>query len=106
MFNTRVSALGLCAAVALLASSAALFASDAPKVDAPKMEVSKEAREKMASAHEQMAACLRSAKSLDDCHHEMMKAHESMHGEMKGEHDCDKMMKRHEHMEHEREVTK
>ncbi len=36
--------------------------------------VSKETREKMAVVHEQMAACLRSDKSLADCHTEMMKS--------------------------------
>ena len=33
--------------------------------------VTKETREKMAVVHEQMAACLRSDKSLADCHAEM-----------------------------------
>jgi len=108
MFTTRTTALILCAAALLCAGPVALAAdaakADAPKADVHRMEVSKETREKMASVHEQMAACLRSTKSLDDCHHEMMKAHEAMHdemkGDMKGEHDCDKMMERHHHMEH------
>ena len=34
----------------------------------------KEVREKMATLHEQMAACLRSDKPLADCHSEMMKS--------------------------------
>lgn len=41
---------------------------------APAPTVSKETREKMAVMHEQMAACLRSDKSLADCHTEMMKS--------------------------------
>src|SRR5690242_3806157 len=36
--------------------------------------VTKETREKMALVHEQMAACLRSDKSLADCHAEMRKS--------------------------------
>ncbi len=36
--------------------------------------VSKETREKMATIHEQMAACLRSDKSLAECHSEMRKS--------------------------------
>lgn len=36
--------------------------------------VTKETREKMAVVHEQMAACLRSDKSLADCHAEMRKS--------------------------------
>jgi hypothetical protein len=35
--------------------------------------VTKETREKMAVVHEQMAACLRSDKSLAECHAEMKK---------------------------------
>ncbi|MGB8692642.1 MAG: hypothetical protein WCD08_03960 [Steroidobacteraceae bacterium] len=40
---------------------------------------SKEMRAKMASAHEQMAACLRSDRPMAECHDEMMKQHEMMH---------------------------
>ena len=36
--------------------------------------LTKEQREKMAVVHEQMAACLRSDKSLADCHKEAMKS--------------------------------
>ncbi len=36
--------------------------------------VSKDTREKMATIHEQMAACLRSDKSIADCHSEMRKS--------------------------------
>ena len=38
----------------------------------------KEQREKMAQAHEKLAACLRSDRPIDECHAEMMKMHESM----------------------------
>lgn len=37
-------------------------------------EPSKETRAKMASAHERMAACLRSDKAIDECRSEMMKS--------------------------------
>ncbi len=110
MIKTVASTLVACAATALLGSFALAFAADAPpppKPAAEKMEhmaPTKEMREKMASLHEHMAACLRSAKSVDDCHHEMMEAHEKMEGAMgekhEHEHDCDKMMKMHEHTEH------
>ena len=46
---------------------------------------SREMRAKMASAHEQMAACLRSDRPFAACHEEMMKQHEMMgHGEHEG----------------------
>lgn len=44
---------------------------DDPSVSRP--EPSKEMRQKMATLHEQMAACLRSDKALADCRTEMMK---------------------------------
>ena len=44
-------------------------------------EPSKEMRAKMAAAHEQMAACLRSEKSMADCRKEMMKSHHELMGE-------------------------
>ncbi|HEX6507143.1 MAG TPA: hypothetical protein VF221_05870, partial [Chloroflexota bacterium] len=37
-------------------------------------EISKETREKMAQLHEQMAACLRSDKSVQECHSDMVKS--------------------------------
>ena len=109
MFRTVTSTLLACAATAMLGSFAMVSAADAPAPAKPakvekmeKMEVSKAMREQMASLHEQMAKCLRSDKSVEDCHHEMMKAHEKMEGAggEKHEHDCDKMMKMHEHMDH------
>ena len=38
----------------------------------------REQREKMAAAHEKIAACLRSDRPIDECHAEMMKMHEAM----------------------------
>jgi hypothetical protein len=68
-------------AVALLAAGAAWSADPAPAAPATKAAPapSKETREKMAVLHEQMAACLRSDKSLSECHAQMMKScHESL----------------------------
>jgi len=50
-------------------------------------EPSKEMRAKMASAHEQTAVCLRSEKSMAECHKEMMKSHH----DLMGEHGCPMM---------------
>lgn len=52
----------------MLAGTASVFAADPPK--APP-EPSKETRQQMAAAHEKMAACLRSDKSLTECRNEM-----------------------------------
>jgi hypothetical protein len=59
------------ASVLVLMGASAVFAADPPAANptAPPKEV----REKMATVHEQMAACLRSDKPLADCHSEMMK---------------------------------
>jgi hypothetical protein len=56
---------------------ATAFAAEPP--NAP-TEPSKEMREKMATMHEQMAACLRSDKPIAECHKEAMKSHEEMMG--------------------------
>ncbi len=59
-------------------------------------EPSKELRAKMAAAHEQMAACLRTDRAMSDCRNEMMKeCHQLM-----GEHACPmmEMGKRHHMM--------
>ena len=50
-------------------------------------EPSKEMRAKMATLHEQMAACLRSDKPFSDCRHEMMKGCQ----QLMGEHGCPMM---------------
>jgi len=52
------------------------FASATAKRECP--EPSKEEREKMAVAHEQMAACLRSEKTFVQCHQEMAKSQRQM----------------------------
>ncbi len=59
-------------------------------------EPSPEQRAKMAEHHEKMAACLKSEKTVKECHEEMHKACESaggdcgMHGKGgKGKHSCD-----------------
>jgi hypothetical protein len=48
---------------------------------------SKETREKMAVLHEQMAACLRSDKTIADCHAEMMQGCQ----QSLGDHGCPMM---------------
>lgn len=61
----------------LIALSSAAFAADAPAApSAP----SKEMRERMATLHEQMAACLRSDKSIAECRTEMLKQCQAMMG--------------------------
>ena len=92
MSNLKWLTILAAAVIALLAVSSLAFATEASTPATP--AVSKEMREKMATVHERMAACLRSEKSLEDCHHEMMKSGESMHG-----HDCP-MMGQHENMSH------
>lgn len=85
------SMLAACA-IALAIGTGAAYAADAPPPAhaAP----SKEMREKMATMHEQMAACLRSDKAVATCHEEMMKAcRETM-----GDKGCPMMGKRHDHM--------
>jgi hypothetical protein len=57
----------------------AAFAAEMPP--ARETESSKEVREKMAAAHDAMAACLRSDKSLADCRNEMQMTCKQLHGE-------------------------
>ena len=59
--------------LAAMSVMAAVSLAATPPASAP-AAVSKETREKMAVVHEQMAACLRSDKSLADCHTEMRKS--------------------------------
>ncbi len=92
MSNVKWLAILAAGLIALLAVSTLAFAAEA--VAPAKAAVTKEMRAKMAGVHERMAACLRSDKSMEDCHHEMMQSGESMHG-----HDCP-MMDKHEHMSH------
>lgn len=80
--NTRSSkrrAANVIASVLLIMGASAALAADPPPADhaAP----SKEMREKMATVHEQMAACLRSDKPVADCRSQMMKSCEDTMGE-------------------------
>lgn len=52
-----------------------LSAVSLPVFAGPPMEATKEEREKMAVTHEQVAACLRSDKSMEECHKIMMANH-------------------------------
>jgi hypothetical protein len=80
------------ASMLVIAGSDATFAADVPPANdaAP----TKEMREKMATLHEQMAACLRSDKSIADCRGEMAKNC----GDMMGEKGCPMMDGMHHHM--------
>ena len=64
-----------CGAVLLCAAGSAL-ATEPPSDTRP--PPSKEMREKMAEAHEKIAACLRSDRPIEECHAEMMKMHDAM----------------------------
>ena len=64
--------------LAMAGSMATTFAADAPAAQPP--APSKEMRAKMATLHEQMAACLRSDKPFDECRTEMMKGCQSIMG--------------------------
>lgn len=80
--STRVSpgrARNLVLALLAIATTTAAFAA-APPVDAQQPVPSKEMREKMATLHEQMAACLRSDKPFAECRAEMMKNCQSTMG--------------------------
>lgn len=61
----------------LMALSSAAFAANPPT--APSVPT-KEMRERMATLHEQMAACLRSDKSISECRTEMMQHCRAMMG--------------------------
>lgn len=61
----------------LIGLSSAAFAADAPTAPAAP---TKEMRERMATLHEQMAACLRSDKSVSECHAAMQKHCQAMMG--------------------------
>ena len=69
----------------LIALGSAAFAANPPT--APSTPT-KEMRERMATVHEQMAACLRSDKSISECRTEMLKhCHDMMGGQ-----GCTRMM--------------
>ena len=61
------------AVIAMVVSTAATVALAANPTATTSTPPSKETREKMAVLHEQMAACLRSDKSIADCRDEMRK---------------------------------
>jgi len=64
-----------CGAVLLCSAGSALATEPPPDARPPP---TKEMREKMAEAHEKMAACLRSDRPIDECHDEMKKMHDAM----------------------------
>ena len=73
--NVRLSpaqAVSLTATLALILGAGAAISADPASQSHPTM--SKEQREKMATIHDQIAACLRSDKSVADCHKEAMKS--------------------------------
>ena len=84
----------LACALALPLTAGTLFAGEPEHHDGP--PPTREMREKMASAHEKMAACLHSERPIKECHEEMMKMHDEWHDKM--HHD----MKDHDKMEHEK----
>ena len=65
------------ASLLLIGFGSALFAADAPTTAAAP---SKEMREQMAALHEQMAACLRSDKSMSECRTQMIQSCQSTMG--------------------------
>ncbi len=74
---TITRATTLACGIALLSVAGASLAAEPEQRDQPPL--SKEMRAKMASAHEQLATCLRSDRPIAECHDEMMKQHEMMH---------------------------
>ncbi|WP_129782309.1 hypothetical protein [Peristeroidobacter soli] len=65
--------------MAAIMFAGAAFAAEVPPAADP--VPSKEVRAKMAAAHEAMAACLRSDKSVADCRNEMQTTCRKMHGD-------------------------
>ncbi len=63
--------------IALLCAAGSVLA-DEPE-QATRAAPTKEQREKMAVEHEQIAACLRSDRVIDECHKEMMQHHMMHH---------------------------
>lgn len=68
--STRRAKLGIATATTTLLCAGVLAWAAGPA--ASSSPPSKEQREKMAQAHEKMAACLRSDRPVADCHQEMM----------------------------------
>ncbi len=69
----------LVATLAVILGSVSMASAAEPPSTAP-TGPSKEMREKMATFHEQLAACLRSDKPIAECHKEAMKHHHEMMG--------------------------
>jgi hypothetical protein len=85
MKNRRTFSLSATAAVAALGI---IYGSWAIAADPPaKPPMSKEQRQKMALVHEKAAACLRSDRSMAECHQEMMK----MNGGSMSDKECQMM---------------
>ncbi len=75
MHASTLRLVGQAAIGVIVLSVGAVWAADPPPSSStPQAPPSKETREKMATLHEQMAACLRSDKSINDCRSEMMKS--------------------------------
>jgi hypothetical protein len=72
----RARAAYLACGAALLWTAGAALAADPGPSNHP--QPTKEQREKMAEAHEKIAACLRSDKPIEECHAEMKQMHEAM----------------------------
>jgi hypothetical protein len=64
----------------ILGSVSIAFAAEPPSAASASAGPSKEMREKMATLHEQLAACLRSDKPIAECHKEAMKHHHELMG--------------------------
>jgi len=69
----------LVATLAVILGSVSMASATEPPSAAP-TGPSKEMREKMATFHEQLAACLRSDKPIAECHKDAMKHHHDMMG--------------------------
>ena len=81
--------------IALLLATSSLYAAPKQSTKMMPMEPTPEQRVNMATVHENMAACLKSDKTIETCHSEMKSSCKSMMGDdgckmMK----YDKMMKR------------
>ncbi len=78
---SRVQIGFLTAALALILDASAAFAAEPPSQShAANAAPSKEQREKMATIHEHMAACLRSDKPIAECGKEAMRSCQDMMG--------------------------
>ena len=69
------------ALVTMFLISTSLFAGTSKSHKMMPMEMTPEQRVKMATAHENMAGCLKSDKSLETCHSEMMDSCKSTMGD-------------------------